>query len=51
MTTPVGVVLPLGGVILLTSHSMWSQVKTWPESPERTMAGLGLCNLLRDIIF
>jgi hypothetical protein len=50
-TMPAGVILPLGGVILLTSHSMWSRVKTWSGSPGRMTAGLGLCNLLGDVIF
>jgi hypothetical protein len=42
---------PPWGVILLTSHSMWSRVKTWSGSPGRMTAGLGLCNLLGDVIF
>jgi hypothetical protein len=42
---------PPWGVILLTSHSMWYRVKTWFGSPRRTTVGLGLCNLLGDVIF
>jgi hypothetical protein len=51
MTMSVGAILPLGGVILLISHSIWSRVKTWYGSPGRMTVGLGLYNPLGDVIF